>query len=175
MPSDTLAGVTVTAVACNVAVPLNVTTCGLLFALSVIVSVPVRIPAAVGANATLTVHVAFPTSVAPQPLLATVKSPAATTPEIVKVVARLFFTVTVCAALVVPTACNPNVNPTGNAVACGSTPLPVVVITSGLTPAASTLIATFPFRAPLAVGANVTFIVHAPPAANAVPQLFVCP
>lgn len=173
MPSDTLAGVTVTAVACNVAVPLNVTTCGLLFALSVMVKVPVRAPVTVGAKATLTVQLPFPANVAPHVVPATVKSPAGTMPEIVIAAARLFFTVTVCDALVVDTACNPNVTALGNAVACGVTPVPVKLDVIGLVPW-STLTTRLPGRLPATVGVNVTLYVHELEPASELPQVFVC-
>jgi hypothetical protein len=53
LPNDKLAG---EAVACSTPVPLKETVCGLLLALSVIVSVPVRLPVAVGVKITLIVQ-----------------------------------------------------------------------------------------------------------------------
>src|SRR6185312_15148076 len=98
MPTVTLAGVTVIAVNCGVAVPLSVTICGLLFAVSVIVSVPFRAPVAVGANATFMRQLAPAGRLAGQALVC-VKSVLATMLPIVKAEAPLFFSVTVWAVL----------------------------------------------------------------------------
>ena len=53
LPNDKLAGETV---ACTTPVPDKAAFCGLLLALSVIVSVPVRLPVPVGVKITLIVH-----------------------------------------------------------------------------------------------------------------------
>ena len=58
-------------------VPLSETTVGLPAALSLIVSVPVRVPMAVGANVTPMVHLSPAPTLEPQVLLATAKSPLA--------------------------------------------------------------------------------------------------
>jgi hypothetical protein len=57
-----------------VPVPERLTVCGLLFPLSVIVSVPVRVPTMVGVNVTLIVHLAPAANEVPQ-LLVWAKSP----------------------------------------------------------------------------------------------------
>ena len=56
--------------------PVSETNCGLLEAVSVMVSVPVREPLAVGVNVTLMVQLEFPATLAPQ-LLVCAKSPLA--------------------------------------------------------------------------------------------------
>jgi hypothetical protein len=83
-------------------------------------------------------------------------------------------TVTVCAALVDPTATLPNDRLVGDAVRAVAplTPVPVSATVSGLLGA---LDATdrVPLAAPLAVGANFTLTVHDPPAAIELPQVLV--
>ena len=133
MPTVTLAGVTAIAVNCGVAVPLSVTICGLLFAVSVIVRVPLRTPVAVGANATLMTQLAPAVRLAGQALVC-VKSVLVTMLPIVKADVPLFFSVTLWVELVVATACEANERDVGNAVACGMTPLPVKLTVIGLMP-----------------------------------------
>jgi len=65
-----------TAMTGAVPVPVSETLCGLFEALSVIVSVPVREPLAVGVNVTLTVQLELAATLAPQ-LLVCAKSPLA--------------------------------------------------------------------------------------------------
>jgi hypothetical protein len=63
--------------------PLKVTVCGLQVALSLIVSVPVRCPMAVGVKMIETWHVAFTASVPPQVFVCE-KSPLAAIPEMLR-------------------------------------------------------------------------------------------
>src|SRR6267143_1582181 len=103
-------------------VPVNGTVCGLPPALSVIVSVPVRAPNAVGANVTLILQFAPAAKVAPQALLEIAKLPEAVIELIVRVALPLFVRVTVFAALVVVSNCPPKdrlvgASPTPGAVA----------------------------------------------------------
>jgi len=63
LPNDTLAGLNVTG---GVPVPESATAWGLFFALSVIESVPVRVPVAVGVNVTLIVQLAPTATDVPQ-------------------------------------------------------------------------------------------------------------
>jgi hypothetical protein len=97
-----------------VAVPLNVTAAFPLLALEAIVSVALRAPVAVGANVMVTVQVpAAASGVAVAQVPPWVKSPAAVPVSVnpVKVSGAdpLLVTVTVCAALVVPTVCEAKV------------------------------------------------------------------
>src|SRR5690349_7241546 len=81
--------------------PDRETVTGLLLALPVIVTAPVRVPEAVGVNRTVTVHDAF-TARVPQ-VLVWLKSPLAETPETVAPVVPVFVTVTVWVAEELPT------------------------------------------------------------------------
>src|SRR5260370_18327400 len=81
--------------------PLRPTVVGLLLALLVTVKVPVRVPDAVGLNATDTVQEP-PTATAVQ-LLVWLKSPVTATFETVAELVPELVTVTVCAAAVEPT------------------------------------------------------------------------
>jgi hypothetical protein len=74
----------------------------------------------------------------------------------------LFDTVTVCAALVVPTAWLPNVNEVGEIPIATATPVPVNVTVCGL-PVALSVNTIVPVRAPAAVGVNVMWNVHGVP------------
>jgi len=87
--------------------PVRLTVCGLPPALSVMVKVPVRAPAAVGVNVTLIIQFAPAASVvgligqAVAPVLVSAKSPDAVIVVIVSAAFPVFVSVTVCAALVV--------------------------------------------------------------------------
>ena len=74
-PKARLAGVRLTG---STPVPRNVTTCGLLGALSVIVTDPVWAPVAVGAKVTVIEHCEFGARVAPQLLVCVKGAPLAT-------------------------------------------------------------------------------------------------
>jgi hypothetical protein len=104
-PNAKLLGVTVTVAVPGVAVPVSVTVCGLPVPVSVNVIVPVRVPVAVGLNVIENTQGGFSSpmlghcaSVAPA------KSPDVTILVNINGKLPLFDTVTVCAALVVPTA-----------------------------------------------------------------------
>ena len=87
--------------------------CGLLGALSVSVSEPVRVPAAVGVNFTLIVQLAPTAMELPQvPVPAKPKSPVKPALN-VTVVVMLLVTVIYCVALLVPTVWLPKVNEVG--------------------------------------------------------------
>ena len=83
-------------------VPLRLTICGLPAALSVTLKLPVRVPDAVGVNVILMLQFPPGASEAPHVLVAA-KSPLATMLVIVSAALPVFDSVTVCAALVVPT------------------------------------------------------------------------
>jgi hypothetical protein len=98
------AGFSVTAGA--MPVPLSVTVCGLSAASSATLSAPARDPVAVGVKTTSTVHAALGATLAPLahvPVEATAKSPLASIVAMVNGASPLFVSVTVCAALVLPT------------------------------------------------------------------------
>jgi hypothetical protein len=88
-------------------VPLNVMACGEVAALSVICTLPVRLPIAVGLNATLSVQLTPAATVVPQVFAVTIKSPALVPPVATEVMVNgpvpVFFKVTVWLAQVVPT------------------------------------------------------------------------
>src|SRR5713226_8700372 len=77
--------------------PVSETNCGLLDAASVMVSVPVREPLAVGVKVTLTVQLELATTLAPQ-LLVCAKSPLACIPLMLTAVCPGFDSVTGCEA-----------------------------------------------------------------------------
>ena len=87
-------------------VPLKEIRCGLLFALSVIVTCPVREPAAVGVNVMLMVQLPRPGTELPQ-VLVWAKSPVIAIPLMLKAVDELLLSVTERDALVLPTATLP--------------------------------------------------------------------
>lgn len=104
-PNAKLLGVTVTVAVPGVPVPVSVTVCGLPVPVSVNVIAPVRVPVAVGLNVIENTHGGFSSPMLGHcPSVAPAKSPLVT--MLLKINGKfpLFDTVTVCAALVVPTA-----------------------------------------------------------------------
>jgi hypothetical protein len=92
-------------------VPVNATVCGLLVPVSEKLSVPVRVPAAIGLKTMVAVQLADAARLVPQVLLAMLKS-AAFVPEIVILLMVLaevvpFFRVAVCETLLAPTVTVP--------------------------------------------------------------------
>src|SRR3984957_2201987 len=98
-----------------VPVPDSATVSGLPGALEATDRVPLAAPLAVGANLTLTVHDPPAAMEAPQ-VLVWLKAPVTDTPETLAAVVPGLDTVTVCAALVEPTASLPNDRLDGDAV-----------------------------------------------------------
>ncbi len=90
-----------------VPVPLRLTVCGLLIALSAKLTVPVVAPSAVGEKLTPTVQVAPAAMLAPHVLLAMANGPVALMLVNVSAVLSRLVTVTVFAALMLPTASEP--------------------------------------------------------------------
>lgn len=84
--------------------PVRLTVCGLVTALSATERVPVLVPAPEGLNSTLIVQVAPEFRVRPQVVADWMNSVASVSPMLmpVSVAAMLFFTVMTCSALVVP-------------------------------------------------------------------------
>ena len=107
--------------------PVSFTVCGEFVAVSVMVSVPARLPVAVGVNVTITVQLAGDGPKVPVQVPAvSAKSPVVPNESEVGPV-PVFFIVTVLAALVVPTACEANVSVVGVAatITVGALPVPV--------------------------------------------------
>src|SRR5216683_306255 len=126
--------------------PLRVAVVGLLLALLVTVRVPVRDPAAVGWNLTVTVQEP-PTATAVQ-LLVWLKSPVTATFETVAEVVPELVTVTVCAAAVEPTTVRAKDRLAGAAFSTGPGAVPVPVrLTVLVTPPALTV--RLPVRVPV--------------------------
>lgn len=99
-----LLGVTVTVAGPFTAVPVNVTVCGLPLALSVKVIAPVRVPAAVGLNVIWKAQGVPSTAMLGHcAVVAPAKSPVVAMLLNVTLTPPVLDTVTVCAALVVPT------------------------------------------------------------------------
>jgi len=126
-------------------VPLNATVCGLPVALSAMFNVAVRAPFAPGVNTTLIVQLApaasVPVALHPAPdegrgtAKSSASSPLIVNPLKVTVAVLVFFTVTLNGALVVLTACEPNVKLLGVTVtvAVPDVPVPVNVTDPGIT------------------------------------------
>jgi hypothetical protein len=185
-PNVKLLGVTLTVAAPPVPVPVSVTVCGLPVALSVNVIVPVRVPVAVGLNDIWNVHGAASNAMLGHcASVAPAKSPEVTMLVNVTAVLPVLFTVTVCVALVVPTAWLPNVNDVGEieivpAVAAVPVPVSVIVVVCGVVlPVFVYVTVTVPVSVPVAVGVNVTATVQfdpvPPPLVSVVGQVFVSP
>jgi hypothetical protein len=97
----------------RVPVPVRLIFCGFPLALSVNVSIPLRVPIAVGWNATLTVQLDPEARRAPQVFAVIAKSPLPTTLVKVTATAPVFLSVTVILALVMPTSSLGNVRLAG--------------------------------------------------------------
>src|SRR3954469_19816337 len=151
--------------------PVRAMVAGLLLALPVRVTLPVRVPDEVGLKVTVTVQEA-PTA-SDEQLLVCAKSPVAATEEMVAVVVPVLLTLTVCAALVEPTIvpANDRLDGPADRIGPGATPLPdsgiVLVMPDAVT-------VRLPVRAPVAVGVNLTLTVQEPPAAIELPHVLVC-
>src|SRR4051794_27539506 len=151
--------------------PVSAIAVGLLLALLVRVTLPVRVPDDVGLKVTVTVQEA--STARDEQLLVCAKSPLAVTAETVALVVPVLLTVTVCAALVEPTMAPPKDRLDGAAdrIGPGATPEPesgiVLVMPDAVT-------VRLPVRAPVAVGVNLTLTVHEPPAAIEPPHVLVC-
>jgi hypothetical protein len=153
-------------------VPESEAICGLFVAVSVRVNVAMRLPFAIG------VKVTFAEQFAPEARLVQ-SSVCAKSPLSVPVICTLlkvtvafskFVTEIVFTGLVVPTLTVPKSNDAGLRLTAAN-PDPLRLIVCGLFVALS---ATFTVAvcAPFVVGAKVTVIVHVPPAATLVPQVF---
>src|SRR5437667_12525333 len=118
--------------------PVRLTVCGLPEVLSVARRLPVRVPDAVGENVTLMAQVPPTATELPQ-LSVSAKSPLVEIVVIAKAAEPVFVSVTVCAALVVPTVWLAKVSEAGErlAVVVDAVPVPVRPAVCGLPEALS--------------------------------------
>jgi hypothetical protein len=153
-------------------VPLRLTFWGLFEALSVKVSVPLAAPAAVGVNVTPTAQLAPAGTGVPQVLPEIAKGPLIPTLEIVRDVLWRLVSVTVTAALVLPTVTVPKLNELADSVTGELEPLPVPLrLTVWGPPGAESVKVSVPVAAPVAVGVKVTPTLQLAPGAMLVPQV----
>lgn len=152
-------------------VPVRLTVWGLFEAVSVNVTVPLIVPPAVGENVTPTVQLAPAPIPPPHVLLAMAKPAVVTMLEKLRAAPAPLVSVTVWGELVLPTATAPKFKPLGETVA-GTPPLPVRLVTCGLTAALSVAV-KLPSTEPPVVGVNVTPTVQLAPPARLAPQLLL--
>jgi hypothetical protein len=149
-------------------VPVRFEVCGLLLALSLTLNCPVLFRVAVGVNVTLIVHLPLAVRLVVHVVADTAKSPVVEIAMLSSAAVWLFVKVNVFGELVVPTVCAVNVIVAGVSVA-GVTPVPENATVCGVLLALS-LTLNCPALFPVAVGVNVTLIVHFPLAAKLVVQ-----
>jgi hypothetical protein len=106
-------------------------------------------------------------------LLVCEKSPVAIMLLIVKAAVPVLVTVTGAAVLLVPTSTPVKLRPTGDSVATGATPVPLIGTVCGL-PGALSVNLTVDDRLPVLVGVKTTLIVQLAFAAREEGQLLVC-
>jgi len=149
-------------------------TCGELIALSVKVTVPVNVPAAVGLKPMVTAQLEPTDNEAPQTFVTIENEVALVPPKAILLIARatlpVFLRVTDCAVAETPTAVAGNVIVVALKEATGSTPVPVRVMACGA-PEALSAIETAPVNIPVAAGLKVTVMEHDAAAAKLVPQV----
>lgn len=157
--------------------PLKATVCGEPVTLSVIVTVPVRVPAAVGVKVTEIVQLPPAATLDPQFCVS-----AKSTDAVMEVTDRAavpgLVSVTVWAALVVPSLCGAKVRLAGESATAGAVtretaPVPLRTTIWG-EPLALSVNVSVPVRVPATMGVNVTAIVHLAPIATLMPQVSVC-
>ena len=111
----------------SVPVPVSDTVCGLPLALSATESEPVRVPVAVGLKVTLIVQLAPAATLVPQ-VLVSEKSPVVEMLVMLRVAVPVLVSVTVSAALLVPSTVTGKVRLVGESVTAGA-PLVTVCVT----------------------------------------------
>ena len=151
-------------------VPLSVVVNGLPRPVYATERLPVCAPVVVGLKVTLTVQVALAARELPH---AFVSAKGAAVEMLSPAIAVLeeFFTVTVDAALAVPSPTEPKLWDAGEIVT-GAAPVPVSVMV-WVAGVALSVITTLPVAAPRAVGAKAMVMTHRPLAATEVPQVLV--
>lgn len=137
-------------------VPVRLTVCGLVIAVSVNVRTPAAEPSAAGVNVTPTVQLVPAAMLDPHVLLATANGPLAAMLVKLSATFRRLVTVTVLAELVLPTANVPKLKLAGERL-MGALPLPV---RPAVWVPALSVIVTVPEAEPTAVGAKVTWMEH---------------
>src|SRR5207249_2050128 len=153
--------------------PVRLTVCGLPEVLSVARRLPVRVPDAVGENVTLMAQ--FPPTATELPQLSvSAKSPLVEIVVIAKAAEPVFVSVTVCAALVVPTVWLAKVSEVGERDGMGVVAVQVLGrgAVGGL-PEPLSVTLDLPVRNLDAVRVNVTLMPQFPPNASEPPQLSV--
>ena len=139
LPATTLAEEGVVETAKSAPPPPRATSCGLVGALSVIVSWPVRLPAAVGVNVTSITQLAPAAKLLPQ-VLSCAKSPLTLMPAIRRTAVPVLLRVTACAALAIPTGWLEKVKLAGVKLATGAgRPFPARRTVCGLSAALSVM------------------------------------
>jgi len=158
--SDTPAGATPN--------PLSATVCVLNWSATVIEPIPT--PTLFGTNATCSAQLECPASVVPHPFT-TVKSPLAiAAPTSVSPTSPLFVSVTVCAALAVPSAVAAKLRlPGASPSVAASCPAP---LNAAVCVPALSVTVNVPVRVPLAVGAKAIATVHPTPLPSIAPHVF---
>jgi hypothetical protein len=142
-------------------VPLSATVCGEPMILSEIVTVPVRLPTAVGLKVTEIVQPAPAAMLAPQ-VLVSEKSPEAPIKLKFKAAEPGLLIATVCAALAVPSVCDAKVRVVGESRMPGPEAFPLSATRCGL-PGPLSAILRVPVRLPPSVGVKVTSMAQAVP------------
>lgn len=141
--------------------------------MSLNVSVPEAAPVAVGENVTPMVQLAPAARLDPQVLPATAKPVLAVTLVMLRATLWTFFSVTLPAALVLPTVTVPRFSELGETVTGAVLDeLPLRLTVCGL-PGALSVNVSVPFVVPVAVGENVTPTVQVAAAAMLVPQVLL--
>jgi hypothetical protein len=139
--------------------PFRVTACGLPPALSVIISVPVRVPDVDGSKNTPIVQLMLGGTLFVQSLSVPKSTILVVTLEIVKAAAPEFVTVTVCGSPDVPTYCAGKLMLGGDNVTDDCKPMPESGIVCGLLGALSATV-TAAVLVPPAVGVKVTVMLQ---------------
>lgn len=130
-------------------------------------------PPTVGAKLTLMVQLVLAVNVAGQLFVCVNCELLDATDVMLMSALPVLLTVTGCDVLVVPTACEANVNVVGLTEATAPTPVPASEIVCGLFWALSVMVMV-PVRAFAPAGVNVTLIVQLPLTIRLLPQLLVC-
>ena len=141
--------------------------------LSVIVSVPERLPSCVGVNVTLIVQLPLAATELPQSLVCA-KSPVVMILVMVNGASPVLLNVTVWTALVLPTSWFPKSRLVADWLTIGRIPVPVRLSICGLLVASSKTV-TVATRLPRVVGRKMRLILQLAPAARALPQVLFSP
>lgn len=156
-------------------VPVKLTVCGLVVALSVKVNEALRVPEPDGVNVTLILQLPFAANELPQ-VVDSAKSPALVPlnpiPLMDSVAFPEFVMVTLWDALVEPTETPLKVNVEGEEATTGPLPVPLKLTACGL-PGALSVMATNAVRVPIAVGEKITLILQLPAAGRELGQVLL--